>query len=111
MRSRSWNRLRFEIEYALERGTTSNSYLIRGDRKALIGLPGESFTEQFLTTLSQQINPAELDYIIFGHINPNRASTLKVLLQQAPRHYCLFEPGGPSPGDAARGGLTQDSGG
>jgi flavorubredoxin/flavin reductase (DIM6/NTAB) family NADH-FMN oxidoreductase RutF len=85
MRSRSWNRLRFEIEYALERGTTSNSYLIRGDRKALIGVPGESFTEQFLTTLSQQINPAELDYIIFGHINPNRASTLKVLLQQAPQ--------------------------
>jgi hypothetical protein len=26
MRSRSKSRLRFEIEYALERGTTSNSY-------------------------------------------------------------------------------------
>lgn len=36
LRCRSWNRLRFEIEYALERGTTANSYLIEGDRTALI---------------------------------------------------------------------------
>ena len=84
MRSRSWNRLRFEIEYALERGTTSNSYLVRGDRKALIDFPGESFTDIFLTALAQQIAPTQLDYIILGHINPNRAATLKVLLEKAP---------------------------
>lgn len=84
MRSRSWNRLRFEIEYALERGTTSNSYLIRGDRKALIDLPGESFMARFMETLAQQIDPTELDYIILGHINPNRVATLKELLAKAP---------------------------
>lgn len=83
MRSRSWNRLRFEIEYALERGTTSNSYLIRGDRKALIDVPGESFTDRFLETLTEQIDPNELNYIILGHINPNRAATLRALLDKA----------------------------
>ena len=61
MRSRSWERLRFEIEYALERGTTSNSYLIRGDHTALLNFPGESFTERFITTLAQQIEPAAKD--------------------------------------------------
>ncbi|MEM0979461.1 MAG: FprA family A-type flavoprotein, partial [Cyanobacteria bacterium P01_H01_bin.58] len=84
MRSRSWNRLRFEIEYALERGTTSNAYLIRGERKALIDPPGESFTEAFLATLTAQIDPTALDYIILGHVNPNRVATLKVLLEKAP---------------------------
>jgi flavorubredoxin/flavin reductase (DIM6/NTAB) family NADH-FMN oxidoreductase RutF len=84
MRSRSWQRLRFEIEYALERGTTSNSYLIRGDRVALIDFPGESFTDSFIATLEQQVDPAALDYIILGHINPNRAKTLQVLLAKAP---------------------------
>ncbi|MEO1094105.1 MAG: diflavin flavoprotein [Cyanobacteria bacterium J06638_28] len=84
MRSRSWNRLRFEIEYALERGTTSNAYLIRGDRKALIDPPGESFTAAFLTTLTEQIDLTALDYIILGHVNPNRAATLKVLLAKSP---------------------------
>lgn len=84
MRSRSWQRLRFEIEYALERGTTSNSYLIRGDRLALIDFPGESFADSFLATLEQRVDPAQLNYIILGHINPNRAATLKALLEKAP---------------------------
>ena len=29
-RSRTWDRLKFEIEYARQRGTTANSYLICG---------------------------------------------------------------------------------
>ena len=84
LRSRSWNRLRFEIEYALERGTTANSYLIQGDKTALLDPPGESFTEIFLNSLERHIDLYELDYIILGHINPNRAHTLKVLLQRLP---------------------------
>lgn len=85
LRSRSWNRLRFEIEYGLERGTTANSFLIRADATALIDPPGESFTELFLTTLKQQVDPTTIDYIILGHINPNRMETLKVLLGLNPQ--------------------------
>ena len=85
LRSRSWNRLRFEIEYALERGTTANSYLIRGDRLALLDPPGGSFTDAFLTALTEQITLTDLDYVVLGHINPNRVETLKVLLEQAPQ--------------------------
>ncbi len=84
LRSRSWERLRFEIEYALERGTTSNSYLIRGDRTALIDFPGESFTDAFCHALAQHIDLATLNYIVVGHINPNRVVTLKALLERAP---------------------------
>lgn len=84
LRSRSWNRLRFEIEYALERGTTANSYLIQGDQTALIDPPGESFTESFLQALAEQVDFDEIDYVILGHINPNRVATLKVLLEKIP---------------------------
>ncbi|MDA0866432.1 MAG: flavin oxidoreductase, partial [Cyanobacteria bacterium] len=82
LRSRSWNRLRFEVEYALERGTTSNSYLVRGDDLALLDPPGASFTEPFLAALTDAIDLAQLDYIILGHVNPNRVETLKVLLEK-----------------------------
>ncbi|MFE4107474.1 diflavin flavoprotein [Almyronema epifaneia] len=85
LRSRSWNRLRFEIEYALERGTTANSYLIRGDKRALIDPPGGSFTERFLDTLQQQADFSQLDYVILGHVNINRLETLQALLEQAPQ--------------------------
>lgn len=86
LRCRSWNRLRFEVEYALERGTTANSYLIQGERLALVDPPGESFTALFLDSLDEQlaIVGQGLDYIILGHINPNRAVTLRSLLQKFP---------------------------
>ncbi|NJK40390.1 MAG: flavin oxidoreductase [Acaryochloridaceae cyanobacterium SU_2_1] len=53
LRSRSWNRLRFEIEYALERGTTANAYIIKGDKTALIDPPGGTFTDIFLQHLEE----------------------------------------------------------
>jgi flavorubredoxin/flavin reductase (DIM6/NTAB) family NADH-FMN oxidoreductase RutF len=85
MRSRTWDRLKFEIEYALQRGTTANSYLIQSDKIALFDPPGESFTEIFLAALRQRLDPTLLDYVILGHVNPNRGVTLKALLELAPQ--------------------------
>ncbi|OCQ99993.1 flavin oxidoreductase [Nostoc sp. MBR 210] len=85
MRSRSWTRLRFEIEYALAKGTTANSYLIQADKIALIDPPGETFTQIYLDALQQRIDVTAIDYVILGHINPNRAATLKALLEIAPQ--------------------------
>lgn len=85
LRSRSWTRLRFEIEYALAKGTTANSYLIKGDKTALIDPPGETFTEIYLKSLQQRFDLTDIDYVILGHINPNRAATLKALLELAPQ--------------------------
>jgi flavorubredoxin/flavin reductase (DIM6/NTAB) family NADH-FMN oxidoreductase RutF len=85
LRSRTWDRLKFEVEYSLQRGTTANSYLIQADKTALIDPPGESFTEIFLTQLQQCLNVQQLDYVILGHVNPNRMVTLKALLDLAPQ--------------------------
>ncbi len=85
LRSRTWDRLKFEIEYALQRGTTANSYLIQADKIALFDPPGESFTDIFLAALRQRLDPTRLDYVILGHVNPNRAVTLKPLLERAPQ--------------------------
>ncbi len=79
-RSRSWQRLRFELEYARQRGTTANSYLIRAEKSALIDPPGETFTELYLEQLQQRFDLKHLDYLILGHLNPNRAETLKAIL-------------------------------
>ncbi len=85
LRSRTWDRLKFEVEYSLQRGTTANSYLIQADKTALIDPPGESFTEIFLNQLQQCLNVQQLDYVILGHVNPNRMVTLKALLDLAPQ--------------------------
>ncbi len=85
LRSRTWDRLKFEIEYGLARGTTANSFIIKGDKKALIDPPGSSFTDVFITGLTQRFDLKAIEYIILGHINPNRGETLKKLLELAPQ--------------------------
>ncbi|MHC5852869.1 diflavin flavoprotein [Nostoc sp.] len=85
LRSRSWSRLRFEIEYALAKGTTANSYLIESEKTAIIDPPGETFTQIYLEALQQRFHFEDLDYVILGHVNPNRAATLKALLKIAPQ--------------------------
>ncbi|MGD2182247.1 diflavin flavoprotein [Lusitaniella coriacea] len=85
LRSRTWDRLKFEIEYALQHGTTANTYLIQADKIALFDPPGESFTDIFLSALQERIDPKTIDYIILGHVNPNRGVTLKELLKIAPQ--------------------------
>ena len=84
LRSRSWTRLRFEIEYARLLGTTANSFLIQADKIAIIDPPGETFTQIYLEALQKRLDLTRLDYVILGHVNPNRAATLKALLELAP---------------------------
>lgn len=97
LRSRTWDRLKFEIEYALQRGTTANSYLIQADKIALIDPPGESFTDSFIAALKQRLDLTKLDYIILGHINPNRLVTLHALLELAPQiTFVCSNPGAKS---------------
>jgi flavorubredoxin/flavin reductase (DIM6/NTAB) family NADH-FMN oxidoreductase RutF len=83
-RSRTWDRLKFEVEYGLSRGTTANSFVIEGDKIVLIDPPGESFTDIFLSALDQRIPLNKIDYVILGHVNPNRITTINKLLKKSP---------------------------
>ena len=84
LRTRTWDRLKFEVEYSRQKGTTSNSYLIKGDKIALIDPPGQSFTKIYLETLSNH-EWRQLDYIILQHVNPNRLATIQLLAGYAPQ--------------------------
>lgn len=80
LRSRTWDRLKFEVEYARQKGTTANAYLIQADKTALIDPPGESFTDIFIEELAHHVYLQKIDYVILGHANPNRFATLKLML-------------------------------
>lgn len=94
LRSRTWDRLKFEVEYSLQRGTTANSYLIAADKIALLDPPGESFTQIYLQQLQQHVDLHQLDYVILGHVNPNRCVTIKALMQLAPQAFFVCSKAG-----------------
>ncbi|MGB0560713.1 MAG: diflavin flavoprotein [Spirulinaceae cyanobacterium] len=85
LRSRTWDRLKFEVEYARELGTTANAYLIRAEQTVLIDPPGASFSQLFIEALSQTGAMTEITSVIAQHVNPNRIVTLQLLLAQMPQ--------------------------
>lgn len=85
IRSLDWDRDRFDIEFGLQNGTTYNSFLIRGEKTALVDTSHEKFRQLYLDTLQDQINPAEIDYLIISHTEPDHSGLVKDVLQLAPQ--------------------------
>ena len=92
LRGLSPRRLRFEVEYGLERGTSANSFLFEGGDGAagrpippvLVHPPGDSFAAPFLEQLTALV-PADAELkVIVGHVNPNRVALLRRLAAQWP---------------------------
>ena len=85
IRSLDWDRDRFDIEFGLQNGTTYNSYLIRGEKIALVDTSHEKFRQLYLDTLTGLINPQEIDYLIISHTEPDHSGLVKDVLQLAPQ--------------------------
>jgi flavorubredoxin len=77
LQGRSLERLKYEIEYGLKRGTTDNSYLVKGQtHTALIDIPDQAFSKAFLETLANTTDLKRLTYLILGHFSPKRVESL-----------------------------------
>jgi len=85
IRSLDWDRDRFDIEFGLQNGTTYNSYLIRGEKIALVDTSHEKFRQLYLDTLQGLIDPKEIDYLIISHTEPDHSGLVKDVLQLAPQ--------------------------
>ncbi len=84
MRSLDWDRDRFDIEFGLQNGTTYNSFLIRGKQTALVDTSHEKFRQLFLDTLTSQIAPEQIDYLIISHTEPDHSGLVREVLELAP---------------------------
>ena len=94
LRGLSPQRLRFELEYALERGSTANSFLFEAGSTAddqpcpalLVHPPGAAYADVFLPALSAAL-PEGCDalLVVVGHVNPNRVALLRSLAEIYPK--------------------------
>ena len=84
IRSLDWDRDRFDIEFGLQNGTTYNSFVIRGEKTALVDTSHEKFRQLYLDVLRGQIDPATIDYIVISHTEPDHSGLVKDVLELAP---------------------------
>lgn len=70
-------------------GVSYNSYLIIDDKKVLVDVTSKLTTNELFDQLRSFIDPAELDYIVINHMEPDHSGALKALLSIAPHATLL----------------------
>ncbi len=84
IRSLDWDRSRFDIEFGLRNGTTYNSFLIKGEKTALIDTSHLKFESSWIELLSEKVHPNDIDYLIVSHTEPDHSGLIAKLLEINP---------------------------
>jgi NADH oxidase (H2O-forming) len=76
----------FDDLFPTEKGTTYNSYLIKGrDKIAIVDTVKEERAEEFLAKVKKLVNPADVDYFIVNHTEPDHSGSLAFMLKHCPK--------------------------
>jgi flavorubredoxin len=74
----------FDIVMTTQYGTTYNSFFINAEKKALVEVAKEKFSEAYFRKLHSVAYPADISYIILDHTEPDHSGSLRLLLEIAP---------------------------
>ena len=74
----------FDIIMNTEYGTSYNSYLVRGEKTALIETIHDKFTNTFLDNIKEIIPVEKIDYIIMNHTEPDHSGSIAKFLELNP---------------------------
>ncbi|MGB3756096.1 MAG: diflavin flavoprotein [Rivularia sp. (in: cyanobacteria)] len=84
IRCLDWDRDRFDVEFGLQNGTTYNSFLIQGEKIALVDTSHAKFEELYMEVITGLIDVNTIDYLIISHTEPDHSGLVKNILQLAP---------------------------
>jgi flavorubredoxin len=74
----------FDIVMETQYGTTYNSYLIKAEKTTVVDTVKASFWPEYREKLKALTDPAEIEYIILNHTEPDHSGCLPYLLELAP---------------------------
>ena len=66
-------------------GISYNSYLVSGEKTALIDLCKDVYQDEYLAKLKSLIEPSKIDYLIVNHMEPDHSGAIRAFLQSAPQ--------------------------
>ncbi len=73
----------FDILFPTEERTTSSSYLVKGEKPALIDAVKGRFYEQLLSNVSYLVEREETDYIVCNHMDPEHCGCVDTFLAES----------------------------
>lgn len=79
----------FDVVMETRYGTTYNSFFIDAERKTVIETVKEKFWDVYLAKLQKVCNPADIEYIVVNHTEPDHSGCVAKLLALAPKARVL----------------------
>lgn len=83
----------FDIVVPTEFGTTYNSYLVRGEKIAVVDTVKAYCVDDFLEKLRSLVKLEDIDYIVINHTEPDHSGGLISLMELAPKAILVFSRG------------------
>ena len=80
----------FDIVIPTKHGTTYNSYLVRGEKIAVIDTVKSYCVDDFISKIRSLVRPEDIDYIIINHTEPDHSGGLIRLMELAPKAIPVF---------------------
>lgn len=74
----------FDIIMSTAYGTTYNSYLVKGEKCALIETVHDSYSEEFFYNIENYTDIASIDYVILNHTEPDHSGSLNRIVEKNP---------------------------
>ena len=74
----------FDVVMETKNGTTYNSYFINAGKKTVIETVKEKFRDVYFAKIRQLTDPAEIEYIVLNHTEPDHSGCVADLLAAAP---------------------------
>ena len=71
-------------EYSTHKGSTYNSYLIKGEKNVLIDTVWSPFADEYINNLKKIIDLKDIDYIIANHAEIDHSGALPELMKHIP---------------------------
>ena len=83
----------FDIIMYTEFGTTYNSYILKaGDETILFETAKEKFFGDYKAALSEQLDIAQIDYIVVDHTEPDHAGSIAHIIAENPQAKIIATP-------------------
>ncbi|MBP5486011.1 MAG: FprA family A-type flavoprotein, partial [Bacteroidales bacterium] len=74
----------FEHQWPLPYGVSYNSYLVIGEKIALIDTAAAAYEDIFLSNIKEEIGERKIDYLVVNHMEPDHSALQTVIRKEYP---------------------------
>ena len=74
----------FENQYKVPQGVSYNSYLIKGDKIAVVDTTDDQTGTEWLANLTKALDGAKPDYLVIEHLEPDHSSLISTFVEIYP---------------------------